>query len=533
MEENGTPTPTPAQPAAQQRRSKKRILFITNIERGQANVFLATSHALLQIKPAPELHFATFTGLEAEVSSTSQHAILTASPHLSPAEPIQPITFHTIRGPSGIDGMQQYYASRKTPKRSFVPDSFVSPLNFFTTLRAIHDTMPIFFTHDGPQTAEVVASIIEIIKQVDADLVVVDCVMTAALTACQHLGVKFACLSPNSILDMARSAQPYGASFLRFPVMFSGFSYPVPWYLKPLNILYILYVVSAYLRFDRRRETVKYLAQHMGAKLRTPIDLSRDRPVDLKLVVGCLAELDFPGIHIPAHVVPCGPIIRDSSGPPISEADSELCAWLAKRPTLYVNLGTLCQLDEDRAVELARALRLVLVQAPQDFQVLWKLKKFGEYGTVNAGCRIHDVLGKFIDADLVRIVGWLVPEPISILWTGHVACSVHQGGANSYYEAIIAGVPQVVLPQWIDCYLYAERVEYLGMGRVGNRKAKPLWTAEELATAILDVLFGKDSEAIRQKARELAEICKRNGNGAENAARILLAECDVSNKKGQ
>lgn len=88
-----------------------------------------------------------------------------------------------------------------------------------------------------------------------------------------------------------------------------------------------------------------------------------------------------------------------------------------------------------------------------------------------------------------------------------------------------AGVPQVVLPQWTDCYDYAQRVEMLGIGRLGSRTAKPQWSAQELAREILYVLLGEKSSAIKQKCTELASLCKSNGNGAVATARIILAEC--------
>lgn len=83
----------------------------------------------------------------------------------------------------------------------------------------------------------------------------------------------------------------------------------------------------------------------------------------------------------------------------------------------------------------------------------------------------------------------------------------------------------MVLPQWADCYDYAERVELLGIGRLGNRQAKPQWSAPELSEAILDVLLGGRSTVVRQKAAALSETCKKNGNGAVNAARVILEEC--------
>ena len=42
---------------------KRKILMLTNSEHGQANVFLATSRAILAIDPDVEIHFASFKAI--------------------------------------------------------------------------------------------------------------------------------------------------------------------------------------------------------------------------------------------------------------------------------------------------------------------------------------------------------------------------------------------------------------------------------------------------------------------------------------
>lgn len=65
----------------------------------------------------------------------------------------------------------------------------------------------------------------------------------------------------------------------------------------------------------------------------------------------------------------------------------------------------------------------------------------------------------------------------------------------------------------------------LGIGRVGNRKAKPQWTARELSQELLHVLQGRNAINMRQKANDLARLCDKNGIGAMVAAQTLLGEC--------
>jgi hypothetical protein len=212
----------------------------------------------------------------------------------------------------------------------------------------------------------------------------------------------------------------------------------VPWHLIPLNIYFIIFAVNTFRKDDHRHEVERYLAEHTGATLRTPLDLIRNRPTDLKILVSTLPELDFP-LVLPDHVIPCGPIIRSAS--PISDVDRDLDNWLSGGPTIYINLGSICRLSEDQAAELAQALRIVLdasktqSNGPQ-FRILWKIKKFGEYDILEEGCKLYKILGEEIEADLVKIVDWVEAEPIAILRSGHVVCSIHHGGANSYNEAV-------------------------------------------------------------------------------------------------
>ena len=209
--------------------------------------------------------------------------------------------------------------------------------------------------------------------------------------------------------------------------LFSGYSFPVPLHLIPFNIFFGFYTVNTFIKDSHRHAVAEHLASKLKVTLRTPIDLLRNRPDSLKILVSTLPELDFPSI-IPDHVLPCGPIIQTTSS--ITESDPELEQWLAAGSVIYINLGSICLLAEDQALRLAKALRCVLDRVKQDtpLRVLWKLKPYGDYEVTTTGSKIHDVLGPEIDADQVRIVTWVQAEPFSILQTGHVLCSVHHGG---------------------------------------------------------------------------------------------------------
>lgn len=189
----------------------KKLLLLTNVDRGQANVFLAVADALLQAKADVEIHFATFTGLESEVYSLWQNV----SDNVPMAKPIY---FHRIEGLTMEEGLIQYFSKAKIPcRKGYLPESYLAPLGFRPTMRAIRDTMAIAVPYNGPQMQDLFSSIVNIITSVSPDLVLVDSLMTAGLTTCYHLGVNFFCLSPNSIKEFSGPSQPRAANIWKNP----------------------------------------------------------------------------------------------------------------------------------------------------------------------------------------------------------------------------------------------------------------------------------------------------------------------------
>lgn len=94
-------------------------------------------------------------------------------------------------------------------------------------------------------------------------------------------------------------------------------------------------------------------------------------------------------------------------------------------------------------------------------------------------------------------------------------------------------MPQVILPQWADCYDYAELVQVLGIGRHGSRSTKPRWNAPELSRELLAVLHGEAARSMKAKAEQLASLCRERGDGAVSAASIILDECRASQTAGR
>jgi UDP:flavonoid glycosyltransferase YjiC (YdhE family) len=91
---------------------------------------------------------------------------------------------------------------------------------------------------------------------------------------------------------------------------------------------------------------------------------------------------------------------------------------------------------------------------------------------------------------------------------------------------ISAGIPQVVLPVWMDTFDFARRGELLGIGRWGNKMSqatKGSWGGE-LGNVLTEVLLKPQATQMKEKARDLAELCNQNGGGRVVAARMILKE---------
>ena len=96
-----------------------------------------------------------------------------------------------------------------------------------------------------------------------------------------------------------------------------------------------------------------------------------------------------------------------------------------------------------------------------------------------------------------------------------VAAVAHHGGAGTTTLAALAGVPQVIIPQWYDQHYFAQRVDQLGIG-----------TAHTSSTPTVDSLTNALERALQPdvaaQARSVA--AKVRSDGTLVAAQRLLAQ---------
>ncbi|KAK4140284.1 uncharacterized protein C8A04DRAFT_40002 [Dichotomopilus funicola] len=436
----------------------RRILFFTNSDFGQANVVLATAHALLHHDSQVEVHIASFRALEEAVHHTSTFALKTAphKPHQD-ATTSTPITFHPLDGISwGPATFRPEVGVAAT--NDLTPGLINSAKNILLIPAVMLPWRPDEFLSLYRQAER-------ILSDVRPDVTVIDPIFTPGLTLCHHLKTNWLVLAPNTLKDFALPMQPRLAMLWKYPLVCSALPYPLPRSLIPLNILLNLVAAYALLTNPRIRATTAHLraayadptislmtANEMGV-LRAP-------PAGLRVLCAISPDLDYPLSVIPPHLVPCGPIVRavaplGRGGRGVMDADEpgSLEAWLTRAgaQTIYVNLGTHLRADVAEAREMAGAFRDVLDRAEAvgfgggRLQVLWKLgRKTGAVGGEKLERNkfegewkgVCDVLRPEMENGRVKVTDWVDAEPKAVLESGGVVCSVNHGGANSFYEAL-------------------------------------------------------------------------------------------------
>ncbi|OAA51151.1 hypothetical protein BBO_01098 [Beauveria brongniartii RCEF 3172] len=415
----------------------KKILMLTNSEHGQANVFLATAHELLQLDQTAKVYICSFPALGPSVDSIRE---------LNNEKPAgSRLEFISLAGPSWKDALFG------RPEHQFQELNDIRP-TVWNVAKAAKLTRIAC-----PWTAEELCSLVKeiekIIENVNPDLTVVDNLFTPAVTICYKLKPQWMVLSPNTYKEFALAKQPNQQYYWKYPPPRSTIPYPVPWYQMPL----VWYMVrKMYLNHND-----PFMLEH-AEKMKKAIDtdyadwayISIIPPAGLKILLASRPEIDFPFDVKPEHMIPCGPIIRPSMQ--IQDADSELAGWLAKRPTVLVNLGTHASYDEQHARGMAGALDQLLEagkKCKKPIQVLWKLNKR------DVSDASGDLLKSFTTkwSQDLRVVSWLDVEPTSILESGHV------------------------------------RAEWLGIGKFGSWNHAPKVEANELGHALKQVVLGPQS----------------------------------------
>jgi hypothetical protein len=207
--------------------------------------------------------------------------------------------------------------------------------------------------------------------------------------------------------------------------MGSGWSYPLPLHLIPLNFILVLYFI--YNLFTNPQLKAVFAARNEAGYTRSFFPT----PDKLRLCMG-IPHLEFP-IYRPKNVISIGPMLLPSS--PLASVDPETDEWLnhpeAKGMfTISFALGSLTRLDKAQARGLLRMFEELILER-EDIRVYAKVMRMGTY-ELPVVQEIEERLGKH----RIKVVEWMKADPVVLLWTGKVDLAIHHAGSSSYYEAL-------------------------------------------------------------------------------------------------
>ncbi|KAF5865552.1 hypothetical protein ETB97_003396 [Aspergillus alliaceus] len=477
---------------AEQRTS---VLFLANSEHGQTNIILAITHELL-VRGDIDVHIGSFPVLERRIEK-----LLADNSSSYDGSFRSRIHFHPIRGPSNTD------VFIRTGKRgAFHPPGYHGAVLGFQSL--CED----IWGWTEEEYVDIYNCCVDIVKTVQPSVIAADFFFLQGRDAAYNTGYTAILINTTSLTHIVLGLQPQSAALWKYPLPGTGFPYPLPLHLIPLNALSVIKTAKMYHGSGRRREIRDWRIRH---KIHGRFPFADSWRPDRFHLSPALKELDWP-MDVPDNILPCGPILLPTAS--VLKQDPELASWLENAPTILVNLGTLYAPDPNVAENLALGLKLFLnAWKGEKVQVLWKLPKHPHDEDDVYSQSIEPLRQETTDGR-IRIHPWFTVEPMAMLQTGRIVCSVHHGGANSWYEAIQNGVPHVVLPAWQDCYENAARAEWLGIGVYGNKSRAPSIDARELSKALLQVM---NNRSYKEKALKFAKLCQKKEGRVAGAEKIV------------
>ncbi|OBR09486.1 UDP-glucoronosyl and UDP-glucosyl transferase [Colletotrichum higginsianum IMI 349063] len=472
------------------------VLFLASANRGQHNVQLATIQGLLERHPGVRIHVASapYVG-----GSLERIAGLVRSAGPPAPDPV----FHTLDGLADVNADIPRLLGTN---RSF--GELVMHRPGAAGARAAFGTLkPTMSPWSCDEYAGLYRRIADLVDEVDPAVVVLDFALRPAIDVARHKRRRRVYISPMPLANVLGFIQPSVDAIWKYPTLGTDFPFPLPWKHVPSNIVAALSAMVTFATPSAGTASPQCLEERGIHGSFGPMT----DPGVMWITPG-LSEAAIPVDQVPAGAVRVGPITL--SVRPLVEQSPELARWLRNAPTVYINMGSLFRYTEARVDVVSRAVRLLLEQTP--VQVLWKLGETDKFGDVVRG---H--LGPLIDRGRVVVTGWIDADPTALLETGDVVCFVHHGGANSFHEALSAGVPQVIVPMWLDLYNIAQVAESSGVGVYATRGTAPEWTVDGLLEPLLKVVGdGEDGLEIRAKAATVGRKAREDPGRYAAAGRV-------------
>lgn len=178
--------------------------------------------------------------------------------------------------------------------------------------------------------------------------------------------------------------------------------------------------------------------------------------------------------------------------------------WIQQRKTvIYIGLGTITKPSKTYVLNLLKGFQRVRIEQP-DVSLLFKIPD---------GCYRPDSNDTILKD--VRIVN-AVHSQLQVLCHSHVKVFVSHCGGNGVHEGIYFGKAILGIPQWLDCYDFAQRVEDTGVG-LRIHKTIPVVSVDEFSAKLL-MLVSDDKYHVASK--QLGATMREAG-GIDKAVQVI------------
>lgn len=221
-----------------------------------------------------------------------------------------------------------------------------------------------------------------------------------------------------------------------------------------------------------------------------------------RILVNTFEKLEIESMKLieKLEFFPIGPLIPQED----KDSSDNHIQWLNSKPkssVVYVSFGTRAALSMEQIEEIATAL--LTIRSP----FLWIIRDGDQARRLS---RIDELQKQGM------IVDWCSQG--MVLRHQSIGCFVMHGGWNSTMEALVAGVPMVVFPQWSDQGTNGKMVtDVWKVGvRVKRRKGDGVVEGVEFKRCIEMVIGDDEMTRNAEKWRDLAREALSNG-GSSNA----------------
>nr|Q5NTH0.1 RecName: Full=Cyanidin-3-O-glucoside 2-O-glucuronosyltransferase; Short=BpUGAT; AltName: Full=UDP-glucuronic acid:anthocyanin glucuronosyltransferase [Bellis perennis]BAD77944.1 UDP-glucuronic acid:anthocyanin glucuronosyltransferase [Bellis perennis] len=225
--------------------------------------------------------------------------------------------------------------------------------------------------------------------------------------------------------------------------------------------------------------------------------------------------IDYLSKTLGKKVLPVGPLVQEASL--LQDDHIWIMKWLDKKEessVVFVCFGSEYILSDNEIEDIAYGLELSQVS------FVWAIRAK------------TSALNGFIDrvGDKGLVIDKWVPQA-NILSHSSTGGFISHCGWSSTMESIRYGVPIIAMPMQFDQPYNARLMETVGAGIEVGRDGEGRLKREEIAAVVRKVVVEDSGESIREKAKELGEIMKKNMEAEVDGIVIenLVKLCEMNN----